>query len=78
VHDSFHHRNSLPFNENFHLSGISTRSHPLTLRQVSSTINSYRFSFFVNSSFLWNSIPFAISQLKKSAVFRLALRRYLF
>ena len=78
VHDSLHHRNSLSFHEHYHLSGTSTKSHPLSIRPVTSTINSYRFSFFVNSPFLWNSIPYAILQLKKSAMFRSALRRYLF
>ena len=78
VHDSLHHRNSLSFHEHYHLSGTSTKSHPLSIRPVTSTINSYRFSFFVNSPFLWNSIPYAILQLKKSTMFRSALRRYLF
>ena len=78
VHDSLHHRNSLSFHEHYHLSGTSTKSHPLSIRPVTSTINSYRFSFFVNSPFLWNSIPYAILQLKKSTMFRSALRRCLF
>ena len=29
----------------------------LTLRCISSHINCYRFSFFVNAPFLWNSLP---------------------
>ena len=68
----------LSFHEHYHLSGTSTKSHPLSIRPVTSTINSYRFSFFVNSPFLWNSIPYAILQLKKSTMFRSALHRYLF
>ena len=78
VHDSFHHRSSLPFHDNYHLSETSTKSHPLTIRPVTSTINAYCYSFFVHSPFLWNSIPYSILQLKKSPVFRSALRRYLF
>jgi len=34
--------------------------------------------FFVNSPFLWNSIPFTILQLKKATVFCSALCHYLF
>ena len=78
VHDSLHHRSSLPFHNHFQLPEISTRSHPLSIRPVVSTINSYRFSFFVNSPFLWNTIPHSILQIKKSNLFHAALRRFLF
>jgi len=69
VHDSLHHRNSLSFHEHYQLCGTSTRSHSLSIHPITSTINSYCFSFFVNSPFLWNSIPYTILQLKKSTVF---------
>ena len=35
-------------------------------------------SFFVNSPFLWNTIPHSILQIKKSNLFRAALRQFLF
>ena len=66
VHDSLHHRSSLPFHNYFQLPETTTRSHPLSIRPIVSTINSHRFSFFVNSSFLWNTIPHSILQIKKS------------
>jgi len=78
VHDSLYHRNSLSFHEHYQLSRTSTRFHSLSVCPITTTINSYQFSFFVNSPFLWNPIPYAILQLKKSTVFRLALRHYLF
>ena len=78
VHDNLNHRNSLCFHDNYHLSETSTRSHPLTIRPVTATINVYRFSSFVHSPFLWNTIPYTILQLSKSTVFRSALRCYLF
>ena len=34
-----------------------TRSHKLSFRTISSTINSYRYSLLVNGIFLWNKIP---------------------
>ena len=40
----------------------STRSHCLSLLPPISTINSRRYSFFVNITFLWNSIPLNILQ----------------
>ena len=78
VHDSLHHRSSLPFHNHFQLPETTTRSHPLLIRPIISTINSYRFSFFVNSPFLWNTIPHSILQIKKSNVFCAALCRFLF
>ena len=51
VHDSLHHRSSLPFHNHFQLLETTTRSHPLSIRPIVSTINSYHFSFFVNSPF---------------------------
>ena len=78
IHDSLYHRNSLPFSEHFQLSQAPTRCHPLSLRPVTSSINSFRYSFFVNSPFLWNTIPHTILRIKQPPLFRLALRRFLF
>jgi len=75
VHDSLHHRNSLPFSEHFQL---STRSHTLTIQPVTSSINSFHYSFFVNSPFLWNTMPYTILQIKKSTLFHAALCNFLF
>ena len=78
IHDSLYHRNSLPFSEHFQLSQAPTRCHPLSLRPVISSINSFRYSFFVNSPFLWNTISHTILRIKQPPLFRLALRRFLF
>ena len=78
IHDSLYHRNSLPFSEHFQLSQAPTRCHPLSLRPVTLSINSFRYSFFVNSPFLWNTIPNTILRIKQPPLFRLALRRFLF
>ena len=73
VHDIFHNRNSISFSDHFHLSKV----HPLNIRPASSTINSYRYSFFIiNSPFLWNTIPYNI--LTQTNLFRSALRRFPF
>jgi len=45
VHDSLHHRDSLPFSKHFLLSQVSTRSHILTIQPVTSSINSFRYSW---------------------------------
>ena len=45
-----------------------TRAHSMILVPPQSTINSYRFSFFVNTAFLWNTVPYdsySISQCTK-------------
>ena len=46
------------FSDYFQLNDSPTRSHPLTILPLLSYINAFRYSFFVNSVFLWNSIPF--------------------
>ena len=78
VHDILHKKVSIPFDSHFKFRDNNTRSHPLSLVASSSSINAYRYSFFINSPFLWNSIPFEILQIAKSVSFRLALRRFLF
>ena len=78
IHDSLHHRNSLPFSEHFQLLQAPTRCHTLSVRPVTSSINSFRYSFFVNSPFLWNTIPHSILRIKQLPLIHLALCRFLF
>ena len=56
----------------------STRSHSLTLRCTRSRINSFRYSFFVNIPFLWNTIPYDIVNSTSYAVFKYKLKSFLF
>ena len=77
VHNILHDRVSIPFNSHFKFSSTNTRSHSLSLTTSSSTINAYHFSFFINSPFLWNSVPVEILQISKAIPFRMALRQFL-
>jgi len=63
-----------PRSDYFHLSTVRS----LNIRPVLSTINLFRFSFFINSSFLWNAIPFEIFKINRTNPFRSALRHSLF
>ena len=56
IHDSLHYRNSLSSVS----SQVSTRCNPLSIWTVTSSINPFHYSFFVNSPFLWNTIPHMI------------------
>ena len=78
THDILHNRVAIPFSKYFQFSTTVTRSHPMSLFIPSSTINSRRFSFFINSLFLWNTIPHRILKLTNPVAFRTALRRFLF
>ena len=42
-----------------------------------STINPFRYSFFINSPFLWSSVPARILLISHKKLFRSALRRFL-
>ena len=48
LHSILHHMNSFSFNDYFKLNSFSTRSHQLTIQPVHSSINAFRFSFFIN------------------------------
>ena len=55
------------------------RSHKLSFRTISSTINSYHYSQLVNGIFLWNKIPLHILEARNSiSKFKQALHRWLF
>ena len=55
----------------------STRSHQLIIQPASSSINAFRYYFFVNSIFLWNHIPFDILCIVCKHLFHCKLRTYL-
>ena len=65
------------FSGSSHSTHISSFQAPISLTTSSSTTNAYRFSFFINSPFLWNSVPVEILQISKAIPFRMALRRFL-
>ena len=46
----------IKFSDYFQSNVFSIRSHPLMILPFPSSINSFRYSFFVNSVFFWNSI----------------------
>ena len=50
----------IKFSDYFQLNDFLTRSHPLTILPFPSSINAFHYSFFVNSVFFWNSIPFDV------------------
>lgn len=77
IHSMLHKRTSLSFDDYFKLNSSSTRSHELSIQPVISTINSFRYSFFVNSVFLWNSVPFSILSTVSKYIFRCKLRSFL-
>ena len=78
LYDILHKRYPLNFGHCCTLSRTSTRTHSLALVSTQSSINAYRYSFFVNIAFLWNSIPFNILSLESVKEFRHSLRSHLF
>ena len=54
------------------------RSHSLSFEKVNSSINAYRFSYFVNIPFLWNSLPASIVTLPTASQFRQSIHSYIF
>ena len=50
----------LDFDTYFKYRSTVTRSHDATLVIPNSNINAFRYSFFVNAPFLWNSLPIQV------------------
>ena len=78
LYSILHKTTSIDFSRYFHFNTLPTRSHPLTLNLVSSTINAFRHSFFVASPLLWNSIPFDILSQPTGNIFKHKLKNFLF
>ena len=79
IYDILHHHISLKFSNYFTFSSAaSTRSHSLSILCKQSSINSYHYSFFVNSVFWWNSIPFDILSTTRRTTFRRMLYNFCF
>ena len=64
LYDIFNKRTSLNFSDYYHHNTSATRAHNLTIVPLQSTINSYRFSYFVNTVFLWNNVSIDILNIK--------------
>jgi len=67
LHDVYHHHTSVNFNCKFN-SIPSTRSHHLSINPPQSTNNCLHYSFFVNTIFLWHSVPLMIQTKNPSSI----------
>ena len=77
LHNIYHQRTSIKFNCHCKFNSISsTRSHHLSINPPQSTINSRCYSFFVNTVFLWNSVPLTILNDPNPKSFRHSLYHY--
>jgi len=70
LYDLIHNWTTISFDDYFTFNCTITRSHSKMLTTKSSSINAYRFSFFVNIVFLWNSLPVSVCNLNSRKVFR--------
>ena len=77
LHSIFNNYSAIPFKKHFTMSNRHSCANPFSIDISMSTINPYRYSFFINSPFLWNTIPSKILQISHTKLFRSALRRFL-
>ena len=73
-----HKTTAIDFSRYFHFNTLATRSHSLTLNLLPSTINAFRYSFFMASPMLWNSIPFDVLSQPVVSTFKHKLQHFLF
>ena len=78
LYDILNKRTSLVYHNYSHKNSFN-RAHELSIVPLQSSINCFRYSFFVNTAFLWNKVPFHIlSDSMKSVIpFRRALDRFI-
>ena len=69
LYDLIHNCTTISFDDYFTFNSTITRSHSKMLMTKCSSINAYRFSFFVNIVFLWNSLPVSVCNLNSRKVF---------
>ena len=69
-----HQRYTLSFNA--YCSFTYLRSHSLSLQTVDSSINAYRYSYFINIPFLWNTLPAGIVSLSTASQFQQSIHSY--
>ena len=72
-----HNLDCLSFNDFYTPNHRPTRSHTYALLCKHARVNCYRYSFFVNSCFLWNSLPSTVVCSSSFNTFKLALNTYL-
>ena len=77
IYDMLHHNISLDFSSFFTLSSSPTRSHSLSILCKHSSIDSHRYSFFTNSIYFWNRIPFSILSVPRRSTFKHLLYKFL-
>ena len=74
LYDIFNKRTSWTFSDYYYYMNTSrTRAHELSIVPLQSSTNCYRYSFFVNTAFLWNNVPICILTMKSVIPFRQAL-----
>ena len=77
LHSIFNNYSAIPFKKHFTMSNRHSCANPFSIDISISTINPNRYSFFINSPFLWNTIPSKILQISHTKLFRSALQRFL-
>ena len=75
VHKILHHQSAI---SSRYFSAVNRHSNPSAIDTSIPTINAYQFSFFINSPFLWNNVPYNILQITDPKLFCVALRCFLF
>ena len=78
VHDIVHQHSCIDFNRYFTVLSTCTRSHCLSLFCRQASINAFRYSFFVNSIFLWNCVSYLILSIRDRVSFKSRLFSFLF
>ena len=66
VYKIIHKLDCIPFNLYFTFNTYCTRSHQLSLLCTASHVNCFRYSFFVNAPYFWNSFPFDVLNSESS------------
>ncbi len=73
-----HNLDCLVFHEYLCFNESRMRSHRLSLRCVGSRVRSFRYSFFINIPFLWNTLPIDILNTTSYSAFKFKFKKTIF
>ena len=63
IHSILHKQTPINPTSHFQFNALDTHSHSLILQTLYSTINAFRYSFYVNAPFVWNQILYDVLSL---------------
>ena len=77
IYKMVNHLDCLVFEDFLSFNSTVTRCHHFCINYIQSRVNTFRYSFFVNAPFLWNTLPLDVVQSSSYYSFKCKLKQIL-